>query len=162
MNRKLTDENVELISKLAEIQSNRTVLDSRLQTFERKAQLVRDAIDNGNQEESEIIEKLREEGLLYGNVEVNTETPVVEDKQGDAKEQLFAMFNDFLASRGNSAPIQAPTSAPVQAPTSAPIYTSSNPYTFPSNETSTMTPLMSPTSGPPIRATPIGMSPTSG
>lgn len=154
MSMKLSDHAIELVSKLTEIQNNRVRMDSRIELYEKKIGLIKNALISSNKEEMDIINKLYEEGYLYGNNNKTYDTkPTVND---DTKEQLFAMFNDFLASRsGNDKPDQH-----TQVPTSAPIYTSkSTPYTFP--ESMQVTPLISPTSGPSIRAIPIGVSPTS-
>lgn len=132
MSKKLTDENVELISKLAVIQNNRSDLNTRLNSLTKKVELVKKAIASDNEQERQIIDKLKEQGLMYGDNFVES-TPVTNN---DAKDRLFSLFNEFMASKTTT--VQVPTSAPQGS------------YSFPDDKG---TPTISPTSGPPLTTT---------
>lgn len=165
----LSEDIINLVSQLADLQSRKQDLYERVQLYEDKLSMTREASLSLASEEQELADKLQELGFYYGNAPVQVQEPVpvqvqtpIEPEQPNNQDQLAALLSTLFQQQ--QAPVVS-TSTPV-VPTNVqhPVApTSGGIYQFPTPQAA-HTPIgsvIAPTSGPlPLRAMPK-TSPTS-
>ena len=177
----LSDDTVALVSKLATIQSRKEELQNRIQLYEEKLSMAREANLALCNEEQDLANQLQANGFYYGESpppQVQTSQPDINastlpnDFPQNAQDQLAALLSNLFQQQSSSTTSNVhqtntkpllPTSGNTSFGNNKGIYNFPQPDTtqsFSRVPTSKLGPVNSPTSGSVIRATPKS-SPTS-
>jgi len=91
----LSENIVNLVSKLANIQSQKDELQERIQLYENKLNMSRDASLALTNEEQELANQLQGLGFYYGQTPVQ-EVPIVPGDQSETQDQLATLLSSLL------------------------------------------------------------------